>query len=70
MIYCCESYLSLTGNPYLVGRPGGADELVKLFDAAGIQAAMTLISSADAADNRSVKEAMDKHPPGSSACAW
>ena len=26
MIYCCESYLSLTGNPYLVGRPGGADE--------------------------------------------
>ena len=62
MIYCCESYLTLTGNPYLVERPGGADELVKLFDAAGIEAAMTLISSADAANNRSVKEAMEKHP--------
>ena len=62
MIYCCESYLSLTGNPYLVGRPGGADELVKIFDEAGIQAAMTLISSADAATNRTVWEAMTKHP--------
>lgn len=62
MIYCCESYLSLTGNPYLVGRPGGADELVKVFDEAGIQAAMTLISSADAATNRTVWEAMKKHP--------
>jgi len=62
MIYCCESYLSLTGNPYLVGRPGGADELVKIFDEAGIQAAMTLISSADAATNRTVWEAMKKHP--------
>ena len=62
MIYCCESYLSLTGNPYLVGRPGGADELVKIFDEAGIQAAMTLISSADAATNETVWEAMKKHP--------
>jgi uncharacterized protein len=62
MIYCCESYLSLTGNPYLVGRPGGADELVKIFDEAGIQAAMTLLSGADAADNRAVWEAMQKHP--------
>jgi uncharacterized protein len=62
MIYCCESYLSLTGNPYLVGRPGGADELVKIFDEAGIQAGMTLISSADAATNETVWEAMRKHP--------
>jgi predicted TIM-barrel fold metal-dependent hydrolase len=62
MIYCCESYLTLTGNPYLVGRPGGADELVRLFDEAGIQAGMTLISGADAADNRTVSEAMKKHP--------
>lgn len=62
MIYCCESYLTLTGNPYLVGRPGGADELVRLFDEAGIQAGMTLISGADAADNRTVWEAMKKHP--------
>ncbi len=62
MIYCCESYLSLTGNPYLVGRPGGADELVKIFDEAGIQAAMTLISSADAATNETVWEAMKRHP--------
>jgi uncharacterized protein len=62
MIYCCESYLSLTGNPYLVGRPGGADELVKIFDEAGIQAAMTLISSADPATNETVWEAMKKHP--------
>ena len=62
MIYCCESYLALTGNPYLVGKPGGADELVKLLDEAGIQAAMTLISGADAADNRTVWEAMKKHP--------
>jgi predicted TIM-barrel fold metal-dependent hydrolase len=62
MIYCCESYLSLTGNPYLVGRQGGADELVKIFDEAGIQAAMTLISSADAATNQTVWEAMKKHP--------
>ena len=62
MIYCCESYLSLPGNPYLVGRPGGADELVRIFDEAGIQAAMTLISSADAATNETVWEAMKKHP--------
>jgi predicted TIM-barrel fold metal-dependent hydrolase len=62
MIYCCESYLSLTGNPYLVGRPGGADELVRIFDEAGIQAAMTLISSADPATNETVWEAMKKHP--------
>jgi predicted TIM-barrel fold metal-dependent hydrolase len=62
MIYCCESYLALTGNPYLVGKPGGADELVKLLDEAGIQAAMTLISGADAADNRTVWEAMKRHP--------
>lgn len=62
MIYCCEAYLALTGNPYLVGRPGGADELVRLLDDAGIQAAMTLISGADPATNRTVKEAMDKYP--------
>ncbi|MEO0249034.1 MAG: amidohydrolase family protein [candidate division WOR-3 bacterium] len=62
MIYCCESYLALTGNPYLVGRSGGADELVRLLDDAGIQAAMTLVSGADAATNRTVKEAMDKYP--------
>ncbi len=62
MIFCCESYLALTGNPYLVGRPGGADELVRLLDEAGIQAAMTLLSGADPATNRTVKEAMDKYP--------
>ena len=62
MIYCCESYLTLTGNPYLVGRPGGADELVKIFDEAGITAAMTLLSGADAVDNRTLWEATKKHP--------
>jgi predicted TIM-barrel fold metal-dependent hydrolase len=62
MIYCCESYLTLTGNPYLVGRPGGADELVKIFDDAGITAAMTLLSGADAADNGTVWEATKKYP--------
>ena len=62
MIYCCEAYLALTGNPYLVGKPGGADELVKLLNEAGIQAAMTLISGADAANNLTVKHAMEKHP--------
>jgi predicted TIM-barrel fold metal-dependent hydrolase len=62
MIYCCESYLTLTGNPYLVGRPGGADELVKIFDEAGITTAMTLLSGADAVDNRKVWEATKKYP--------
>lgn len=62
MIYCCESYLAVSGNPYLVGKPGGADELVRMFDRAGITAAMTLSSGADAADNRTVWEAMKKHP--------
>jgi len=61
-IYCCESYLALPGNPYLVGRAGGAEALVKSFDEAGIQAAMTLLSGADAANNLTIKHAMEQYP--------
>jgi len=62
MIYCCESYLTMTGNPYNVGRPGGADELVKIYDEAGITGGMVLLSGADAVDNRTVWEATKKYP--------
>ncbi|MHB9028565.1 MAG: amidohydrolase family protein [Candidatus Latescibacterota bacterium] len=64
MIYCCESYITLTGNPSLAGKPGGVDELISSYDEAGIDGAITLCSgpNADAADNRTVWEAMQKYP--------
>ena len=42
MIYCCESYLPNSGNPYLCGDQFEPADLVAMLDEAGIQAAMTI----------------------------
>ena len=62
MIYCCESYLCMSGNYSVVENPFGVDEMLRQFDEADIQAAITLASGADAVDNQAIKEAMDQHP--------
>lgn len=64
MIYCCESYITITGNPSLAGKPGGVDELIRSFDEAGIDGTACLCSgpNADTADNRTVWEAVKKYP--------
>ena len=41
MIYCCESYLPNSGNPYLCGDTFEPADLVRMLDEAGIEAAMT-----------------------------
>ena len=62
MIYDCEAYLPLTGNPYLFGEPVGGKELLDLEDEAGVRAAFTMAQGYDGSNNRTVREAVEKHP--------
>ncbi len=68
MIYCCESYLPNSGNPYLCGDSFEPADLVRMLDEAGIDAAMTIpapeapLPGWPQTNNETLKEAMDLYP--------
>ncbi|MHB9027292.1 MAG: amidohydrolase family protein [Candidatus Latescibacterota bacterium] len=62
MIYDCEAYFPITGNQYLYGKTFGAEELLRMEDEAGVQAAFTMAQGYDGSNNQTVHEAMLKHP--------
>lgn len=62
MIYDCETYMPLSGNPYLYGEPFGAKELLRLEDEAGVRAALTIAAGYDGSDNRTMREAIMGYP--------
>lgn len=67
-IYCCESYLPDSGNPYLCGDTFETEDLIALFDEAGIDHALTIpapeapLPGWAPTDNRTMKAAMDRFP--------
>jgi predicted TIM-barrel fold metal-dependent hydrolase len=68
MIYCCESYLPNSGNPYLCGDPFEPSDLIRLLDEAGIAAALTIpapeapLPGWPPTDNGTVRQAMETYP--------
>ncbi len=76
MIYCCESYLPNSGNPYLCGDTFEPADLVRMLDEAGIEATMTIpapetpLPGWPQTDNETLKEAMDRHPSRLLGCCY
>jgi predicted TIM-barrel fold metal-dependent hydrolase len=76
MIYCCESYLPNSGNPYLCGDTFEPADLVRMLDEAGIEAAMTIPAPEDPlpgwppTNNATLKEAMDLYPSRILGCCY
>ncbi|OGG45927.1 MAG: hypothetical protein A3F84_16990 [Candidatus Handelsmanbacteria bacterium RIFCSPLOWO2_12_FULL_64_10] len=68
MIYCCESYLPNSGNPYLCGDSFEPADLIRMLDEAGIDAALTIpapeapLPGWPPTNNETLKEAMDLYP--------
>lgn len=62
MIYDCEAYMPLTGNPYLYGKPFGGAELLKMMDEGGVDVVLTMASGYDGSDNETLRREMEGRP--------
>ena len=54
MIYDCEVYIPLTGNPFLYGEPFEVSHLLEMMDGGGVDRALTMAAGYDGSGNETV----------------